>query len=208
MDPIAAKKFAKKVKLMKMKNLTFKKWKIIRGDFVIVTTGKDRGKKGTVKRCIRGLNRVVVEGVNLVKKQVPATKDTKAGSITMEAPIHYSNLAHIDPVDGKPCKVGFKFDERGNKLRVSKRSGSVIAKNYPLFWKEANERKKIEGPLDTGPKAALRYTFDRATLLPMQYRDVYRIICEEEKSEKKKLKEEEKLKKEKDQNENQIQITN
>ncbi len=77
-----------------------KTWKILRGDLVQVMKGKDVGKQGVIKKVLRDRNRVIVEGVALVKKHVKKTKDTPGHIITKESSIHYSNVSLVDPRTG------------------------------------------------------------------------------------------------------------
>jgi large subunit ribosomal protein L24 len=102
------------------------KFKIKKGDHVVVITGKDRGKKGEVLKMIPGENRAVVSGVAMVRRHQKQTAAQEGGIITKEAPIHISNLALEDPKDGKPTRVGYKFLKDGRKVRFAKRSGEVI----------------------------------------------------------------------------------
>ncbi|HHL42327.1 MAG TPA: 50S ribosomal protein L24 [Hellea balneolensis] len=104
--------------------------KIKKGDYVQVISGSlknGKGKKGEVLQVFPNENRVIVAGVNLVKRHMrPSQSDPEGGIKTFEAPIHISNVAHLDPKDGKPTRVGFKTLKNGNKVRVAKRSGEVI----------------------------------------------------------------------------------
>ena len=106
--------------------------KVKRGDKVIVLTGRDKGMSGNVMRVInpkggKGDVRVVVQGVNVRKRHVkPTQQDPEGGIRPFEAPISVSNVAHVDPRDGKPTRVGFKIDEHGRKTRFAKRSGESI----------------------------------------------------------------------------------
>ena len=102
------------------------KLKIKKGDKVIVTTGKDRGKQGEVVRMIPTENRAVVRGVNLAKRHTKQTAAQEGGIVSKEMPIQVSNLALRDPKDGKPTRVGYKLLADGKKVRVAKRSGEVI----------------------------------------------------------------------------------
>jgi len=102
------------------------KFKIKKGDHVVVITGKDKGKKGEVLRMIPGENRAVVSGVAMVRRHQKQTAAQEGGIITKEAAIHISNLALEDPKDGKPTRVGYKFLKDGRKVRFAKRSGEVI----------------------------------------------------------------------------------
>jgi large subunit ribosomal protein L24 len=102
------------------------KSKIKKGDRVIVTTGRDKGKTGDVLKIITKTNRVLVQGVNMMKHHQRPTQTAQGGIVEMEAAIHISNLSHIDPKDQKPTRVGFKVLEGGRKVRFAKRSGEVI----------------------------------------------------------------------------------
>lgn len=101
--------------------------KIRKGDDVIVTTGKDKGKRGTVLRVLADGN-VVVEGINLVKKhQRPNPVRGVAGGIVEKAmPLEVSNVALFNPATQKADRVGFKVLEDGSKVRVFKSNGEVV----------------------------------------------------------------------------------
>jgi large subunit ribosomal protein L24 len=99
--------------------------KIKKGDKVVILAGKDKGKTGEVLQVIPAEGRVVVQGVNIVKKHQKQTQTQEAGIRTFEAPMAISNVAYADPTDGKATKVGFKEVE-GKKVRFAKRSGEVI----------------------------------------------------------------------------------
>lgn len=99
--------------------------KIKKGDTVLVITGKDKGKKGKVLSVIPKKERVVVEGVNIVKKHArPTQKNPKGGIITQEAGIHISNVKLVCPSCGQPTRVGFKVKEDGAKVRFCKKCES------------------------------------------------------------------------------------
>ena len=100
--------------------------KIRKGDQVIVTTGRDKGKQGEVLRAMTKVNKVVVQGVNMVKRHTRPSQTSAGGIISKEAPIDVSNVALIDPETGKATRVGFKIVD-GEKVRVAKKSGKVIA---------------------------------------------------------------------------------
>ena len=102
-----------------------KKFKIRRGDRVAVIAGRDKGKMGEVLSVDHSADRVVVQGVNMIKRHQRPTQTAEGGIIEKEAPIHVSNVAHLDPSDQQPTRVGFKLvDER--KVRFARRSGEVI----------------------------------------------------------------------------------
>ena len=102
------------------------KFKIRKGDKVVVITGKDKGRQGEVVRMIPSENRAVVRGVNMAKRHTRQTPSQEGGIISKEMPIQISNLALRDPRDGKPTRVGYKTLADGKKVRVAKRSGEVI----------------------------------------------------------------------------------
>jgi large subunit ribosomal protein L24 len=98
------------------------------GDKVMVITGKDKGKTGVILASFPKKNRVLVEGVNIVKKHSkPSQMNPQGGIINQEAPIHVSNVMPIDPKSGEPTRVGVKV-ENGNKVRYAKKSGEVLDK--------------------------------------------------------------------------------
>ncbi len=103
-----------------------KKFKIKKGDRVVVTTGRSKGQTGDVLRVIRDEDRVLVQGVNMVKRHTRPSQAGPGGIVEKEAPLHISNVAHIDPKDSEPTRVGFKTLGDGRKVRYAKRSGEVI----------------------------------------------------------------------------------
>ncbi|AHI03891.1 50S ribosomal protein L24 [Corynebacterium falsenii] len=103
--------------------------KIRKGDTVLVISGPDKGAKGKVIEAYPQRDKVLVEGVNRIKKHVansaPERGAESGGIVTQEAPIHVSNVMVVDS-DGNPTRVGYRFDENGKKIRVSKRNGKDI----------------------------------------------------------------------------------
>ncbi|MDP7380979.1 MAG: 50S ribosomal protein L24 [Alphaproteobacteria bacterium] len=102
------------------------KFKIKKGDRVVVTTGRDKGKSGEVLAVQRDRNRVLVQGVNLVKRHQKPSQTAQGGIINKEAPLHISNVAHIDPKTDQPTRVGYRLLDDGRKVRFAKGSGEVI----------------------------------------------------------------------------------
>jgi len=100
--------------------------KIKKGDRVIVTTGRDKGKRGEVRQVMPENGRAIVAGVNLVRRHTRQTAQTEGGIISKESTIHLSNLAIVDPKTNKPTRVGFKVLDDGRKVRVAKGSGDLI----------------------------------------------------------------------------------
>lgn len=107
--------------------MTQKKLKIKKGDEVIVIAGKDKGKKGAVLKVIRDNDRLVVSGVHMIKKHTKPGRDGAGGIVSQEASIHISNVALIDPKEGKATRVGYKTLADGKKVRVARRSGETLA---------------------------------------------------------------------------------
>jgi large subunit ribosomal protein L24 len=97
--------------------------KIRKGDRVVVLQGKDRGKEGMVTRVLPTQGTVIVEGVNIAKKHQKKRRATmQAGIIDKDMPIPLSSVAIVSPGDGKPTRVGYRFDDNGNKIRICKRT--------------------------------------------------------------------------------------
>jgi large subunit ribosomal protein L24 len=104
--------------------------KVHKGDTVLVISGKDKGAKGKVLQAYPTRNKVLVEGVNRIKKHTPISTNQRGarsgGIVTQEAPIHVSNVMVVDS-DGNPTRVGYRVDEdSGKRVRISKRNGKDI----------------------------------------------------------------------------------
>lgn len=99
--------------------------KIHTNDEVIVITGKDKGKKAKVVRAFPKENRVIVEGVNIVTRHMKKQGNTPGQKVTFEKPIDASNVMLLDPKTGTPTRIGYRV-EGGKKLRIAKKSGSVL----------------------------------------------------------------------------------
>ena len=96
------------------------------GDKVKIITGKDKGKEGVVLKTLRKKDRVIVEGINIVKKHRKASQTNVTGGILEEeASVHVSNVMLIDPKTGEPTKVGYKVED-GKKVRFAKKTGELI----------------------------------------------------------------------------------
>ncbi len=102
------------------------KRKIKKGDRVTVITGRNKGKTGEVVRILTKRERAIVQGVNMVKRHRRASSTSPGGIDEIEAAIHISNLAHIDPKTNLATRVGYRFMEDGRKMRFAKRSGEII----------------------------------------------------------------------------------
>ena len=96
------------------------------GDKVIVITGKDKGKEGTITKTLRDKNKVIVEGINIAKKHVKPNGQSAGSIVEMEMPIHASNVMIIDPKTKKGTRIGHNTDKNGKKIRVSKKSNSNL----------------------------------------------------------------------------------
>ena len=100
--------------------------KIRKGDRVKVITGRSKGKVGDVLRVIAAEQRVVVSGVNMIKRHTKPGRTDAGGIVEREAAIHVSNVAILDPKSEKPTKIGFKFLEDGRKVRIARGSGETL----------------------------------------------------------------------------------
>ncbi len=102
------------------------KYKIKKGDEVVVVTGREKGRKGSVLNIDRKSHRVLVQGVNMIKRHTRPTGASAGGIIEKEASLAVSNVALVDPKTGEATRVGYKFLDDGRKVRFAKRSGEVI----------------------------------------------------------------------------------
>jgi large subunit ribosomal protein L24 len=100
--------------------------KLKKGDHVIVLSGRDKGKEGDITQVMPSDGRAFVSGVNMVIRHTRQTQNAQGGRLSKEAPINLSNIALVDPRDGGPTRVGFKFLEDGTKVRFAKKSGEII----------------------------------------------------------------------------------
>ena len=103
-----------------------RKFKIRKGDQVVVTTGREKGRQGEVAEVLRKDERVVVKGVNMVKRHTRPSQTSPGGIVEQEAPLHISNVALVDPESGKPTRVGYETGKDGKKTRIARRSGKAI----------------------------------------------------------------------------------
>ena len=102
------------------------KFRIRKGDRVAVITGRTKGKTGEVLRVLRKTDRVLVQGVNMIKRHTRPTQTGPGGIIEQEASLHISNVAHIDPKTDRPTRIGYRLEKGGQKVRYSKRSNEAI----------------------------------------------------------------------------------
>jgi len=102
------------------------KLKIKKGDKVTVITGRDKGKTGEVLRIDPKNSRVLVQGVNMIKRHQGPSQTNPGGIIEKEAALHVSNVAHVDPKSDRPTRIGYRLDDGGLKVRYAKRSGELI----------------------------------------------------------------------------------
>eukprot|EP01016_Furgasonia_blochmanni_P028006 TRINITY_DN2942_c0_g1_i4.p1 TRINITY_DN2942_c0_g1~~TRINITY_DN2942_c0_g1_i4.p1 ORF type:complete len:310 (-),score=56.43 TRINITY_DN2942_c0_g1_i4:42-971(-) len=140
----------------------FKRWRIVRGDRVYVRSGKDKGKSGTVIRVYRKSNLVLVRGINIKFKRMKANmeKDQKGGVKTIIHPVHVSKLMLIDPESGKPVRIRFGFLADGKKVRISKKSGTIVPKPaLAVYQVKVRNKNKVDGPKDTPGDKVLEITY-------------------------------------------------
>jgi large subunit ribosomal protein L24 len=128
---------------------------------VELLAGKDKGKQGKVMEVDRSLNRVFVKGLNTHQRYIPPHGDFKGNYIASEAPLHYSNVALVDPEDMQATKISFRYLDSGEKVRVSRRSGRIIPK--PVETTERRDFKTrsgyVEGSKDTPADQVTKRTY-------------------------------------------------
>ncbi len=96
------------------------------GDKVVVIAGKDKGKSGNITKVLRDENRVIVSGINVITKHVKPNGGQAGTKVTLEAPIHASNVMIEDPKTKKPTRIGHTTDKKGKKVRVTKKSNEIL----------------------------------------------------------------------------------
>ncbi|CAN8069467.1 unnamed protein product [Agarophyton chilense] len=133
-----------------------KRWRILRGDFVEVISGPEKGKRGRVIEVVRASNRVVVEGVGLVNKKAPVAGGYLK-TFRTESPVYVSRVAVVCPQTDLPTRVTFAFMEDGTKVRVSKRSGTIIPR--PEILRQRRKPHPEDSPKDTPPTVALHRSY-------------------------------------------------
>ena len=102
------------------------KLRVKKGDEVVILSGKEKGKKGSVLKVFTKKERVLVRGVNMVKRHTRPSAAGTGGIVEKEMALHVSNVAHVDPSSGKPTRVGYRILDDGRKVRFAKRSGEII----------------------------------------------------------------------------------
>ena len=145
----------------KVQKHLIERWRILRGDQVMVVAGKDKGQVGTVSKVYRKENRLLVEGLNLVKKHVKRSGENPGGIITMEAPIHYSNVNLVDPVTGAAVRARTRFLDDGTKVRVTRgrlASGAIVPKPDIAMQRRRPRNTKV-GSRDTSWQETLKNTY-------------------------------------------------
>ncbi|KAM3140304.1 hypothetical protein pb186bvf_007660 [Paramecium bursaria] len=140
---------------------TFDKWNILKGDKVVLISGKDKGKMGTVARVYRRSNEVLVLGINKKFKRVGANQDGQSSGIQeVTRPVHVSKVSLIDPETGKASKIQRGFLEDGSPVRVTKKTGSVVPKPIDPAFKYAHRHKnKVDGVKDTAASDVVKITY-------------------------------------------------
>ena len=96
------------------------------GDKVVVITGKDKGKQGKIVKTLKAENKVIVEGINMIKKHVKPNGQNAGSIVDMEAPIHASNVMIVDPKTNKGTRVGHTTDKKGKKIRIARKSNENL----------------------------------------------------------------------------------
>lgn len=142
------------------------KWKIVRGDTVEVNSGSFKGQRGTVLKCLRKSNQVVIEGVNVQSRLLKVGAEEKASLKKFESPIHYSNVSLVDPALGVPTKVSFGFNmeiekKQDQKVRLSKKKqdGKQLIIPKPEVLKQKRSPRGAGNYNDTSSDVVLQTTY-------------------------------------------------
>lgn len=125
---IAKHRLGRRTNKAKHNVVPFKRWRIVRGDKVMVNRGHDKGRTGVIKKVDRKFNRVIVDGLNMYTKYTMKSPENPSRPISVEAPLHISNVNLVCPETNEPTKVSVKFLEDGTKVRVARVSGAIIPK--------------------------------------------------------------------------------
>lgn len=144
--------------------------KIHTGDLVLIISGKDKGKQGTVLRVLASKNHVVVEGINMRTRHIRKTAQGPGQRIQYEASLDASKVMIVDPKTKKPTRIGFAIDEKtGAKKRIAKKSGEVITKAKAAAKQNARRSSQSDGgktektaakaPADAGTKPETKKAF-------------------------------------------------
>ncbi len=120
--------------------------KIHTGDTVLIISGKDKGKSGTVMRVLEDENRVIVGSVNIRTRHIKKTFQEAGKIIKYEASISASNVMILDPKTGKPSRIGYKVDAKGHKIRISKISGEEVKAVKPKVEKKPKQPMEPKKP--------------------------------------------------------------
>lgn len=143
----------------RQKIVPLKKWDIVRGDTVMVLAGKDRGKAGEVSEVVRSKNWVFVKGMNCHQRYFKPTEGFAGGVFPSEAPLQVSEVSLIDPSNGQPTDVTYRYTETGEKVRVSVNSGRIIPKPQ---WERRDWKTRAavkDGDYDTSSDAVAKATY-------------------------------------------------
>ncbi|KNC48183.1 39S ribosomal protein L24 [Thecamonas trahens ATCC 50062] len=133
-------------------------WKVVKGDTVVILAGRDAGRQGVVEKVLRKKNKVIVDGLNLVKKHMRKTEVLDGGIFTKSAAVPVANVALLDPIDGKPTRAGWARDEAGKRIRISKRSGEPIPR--PILPRRVRDvAPELDAALDTSAEVVAESTF-------------------------------------------------
>eukprot|EP00041_Stephanoeca_diplocostata_P025793 m.683116 g.683116 ORF g.683116 m.683116 type:complete len:200 (+) comp22827_c1_seq8:274-873(+) len=143
-----------------------RRWSIVKGDTVEIINGPEQGKRGKVLRKVMDRGTLLVEGVRMVRRMVPPTKENPDGGMyQFETPVHVSSVSLIDPIDNKPTKVRFEKDENGKRaIRISKRSGKEIEKPKWVRDDLPDREKYQEMPWDTRAQPFAEQTYTPTVL--------------------------------------------
>lgn len=162
----------------------FDKWKIVKGDNVMMNTGPEKGKLGKIMTLSRRKNFVIVEGLNMKATRIRNDEEGGYSLRSIPRPIHISNVNLVDPKLGKGTRVRIAYLKDGRKVRISKKSGTIIKKptRFQLTYRARN-KNKVDGPKDTPKTVVLKLTYNGEDFGAIK-RDFEKYIAEKERLEK------------------------
>lgn len=146
------------------------RWDIVKGDKVEVVNGPEKGKQGLVLKVVRKRNSLLVEGINMKKRIIPATQEYRGAMVTQESLLHYSRVQLVDPTTGKRTRVQRKFQE-GEKVRVATATGVIIPK--PDSLKKMSRPRKINEITDTPTQYVMEKTYEPPNYESGKYKELW-----------------------------------
>lgn len=166
------------------KQVPFDKWKIVKGDNVMLNTGPEKGKMGKIMTLSRRKNFIILEGLNMKATRIRNEEEGGYSLRSIPRPIHISNVNLVDPKIGKGTRIRIAYLKDGRKVRISKRTGTIIKKptRFQLTYRARN-KNRVDGPKDTVKASVLKLTYKGEDFGAIK-RDFEKYIEEKERLEK------------------------